>query len=325
MLARTSFKTHSFVYLLISSLAVLNSLQFAAHVHGNLIVMSLSAMLLHFIHRSLSSARGVPLGFLASGFQLNSFTYMFSKEFRVLKLRYIAIFLGAFVLVMLTGPSSAIAMIPRLQFWPIDNVWIGRGNVNIRVFIQANQSTLYPDTLTADSLAPQCLQANASLLSECPAYGMRKWLMPDEELFIVDNIGGDRNINKSIEDGGWVRYLVGDSPTTVSTVSQPGADHMSNVASSLSNFLGRSLTFYSNLLGSLRGDSVGIGGPWTTGSIQSHGRILARYDLSFRSAGKSIGTQKPLVCSPLVKLYSYSRLVPSRFRSVHEGSLTGVY
>lgn len=206
--------------------------------------MSLSAMLLHFVHRALSTKRGVPLGFLSSGFQLNSFIYIFSKEFRVLRFRYIATFLGAFILLLLTGPSSAIVMIPRLQFWPIEKLWIGPGELDIRVFIQANQSTLYPDTLTAANVAPQCLQANASLLSDCPAYGMRKWLMPDEELFIVDNLGGNRDINKSIEDGGWVRYMVGNSPATVETVSQPGANHVSNVATSLSNFLGKSLTFY---------------------------------------------------------------------------------
>src|SRR5205814_515543 len=51
---------------------VLNSLQFAAQIHGSLIVMSLSAMLLHVVHCGLNSRHGVPLGFLSSSFQLNS-------------------------------------------------------------------------------------------------------------------------------------------------------------------------------------------------------------------------------------------------------------
>jgi hypothetical protein len=288
-----------YFYTLTSSPAVLNSLQFAAHIHGNLIIMSLSAMLLHFIHRGLSSRHGVPVGFIASGFQLNSLTYIFSEEFRVLNLRYVGVFLGAFALVMLTGPSSAIAMIPRLQFWPIDNVWIGPGAIDIRVFIQANQTTLYPDTLTAANVSPQCLQANASLLSECPAYGMRRWLMADEELFNIDDHNGAwRNINKSIEDGGWVRYVVGaSSPASVTMQT-------SYVASSLSNFLGKALMSYSNLLEILTPSTLGIGGSGIHGSLQSRGKTLARYDLSFLSDRTQVGTQKPLVSRCLVDLSS---------------------
>jgi hypothetical protein len=85
-----------------------------------MVIMSLSAMLIHLIHRSLSSEHGVLLGFLTSGLQLNSLSYMLSTEFRFLNLRYIAIFLGAFGLVIFSRPSSAITMIPRLQFWTIE-------------------------------------------------------------------------------------------------------------------------------------------------------------------------------------------------------------
>ena len=79
--------------------------------------MSLSAMLLHFIKRGVNSEHGIPLGFLSANFQLTSITYFFRKEFRGLRGYYIAVFLGLFGLAMLSGPSSAITMIPRLQFW----------------------------------------------------------------------------------------------------------------------------------------------------------------------------------------------------------------
>jgi hypothetical protein len=281
-----TFIGHSLTF----STAILNSLQFAAHLHGSLIIMSLSAMLLHFIHRGLSSKHGVPLGFLTSGFQLNSLSYIFCKEFRSIDLRYIGIFFGAFALAMLSGPSSAIIMIPRLQFWTMDNIWIGPGNVNFSVYIQANESSLYPNTLTADNAPPQCLQSNASLLSECPAYGMRRWLMIEEELFNV----GYASFNKTIEDG-WVRYMVGQSPPVfVGTQS-------SYIATTLSNFLGSALMSFSTLLESIDPDVMdSANGPT---SIQSTESVLARYDLSFRSAGNQIASRKPLVCGPLVIFY----------------------
>ncbi len=288
--AETASKTCFIGYLLTFSTAVLNSLQFAAHLHGSLIIMSMSAMLLHFIHRDLSSKRGVPLGFLTSGFQLNSLSYMFCKEFRVLDLRYIGIFVGAFALVMLSGPSSAIVMLPRLQFWTIDNVWIGPGTMDFRVYIQANESTLYPTTLTSDNTPPQCLQSNASLLSECPAYGMRRWLMIDEGLFDV----GYASFNKTIEDG-WVRYMVGQGPPEfIGTES-------SYIATTLSNFLGKALMTFSTILANLGPGDMGGGDSPTT--IQSTESVLARYDLSLRSAGNQIATRKPLVCGLLFIFY----------------------
>jgi hypothetical protein len=118
---------------------------------GSLVIMSLSEILLHFIHRGLKSKQGVSLGFLASGFQLNSLSYIFCKEFIFLELRYIGIFLGALVLAMISSLSSAIIMMPRLQFWTIDKMWISPGKVDFIVYIQANESSLYPNTLAADN------------------------------------------------------------------------------------------------------------------------------------------------------------------------------
>jgi len=85
-----------------------------------------------------------------------------------------------------------------LQFWNIDNVWIGPGNVDFSVYIQANESSLYPSILTSDSLPSECLQANASIYPNCPAYGMRWWLLPNEGL---DGIGPG-SINTSVNEEG---------------------------------------------------------------------------------------------------------------------------
>ncbi|KAE9374316.1 hypothetical protein N431DRAFT_556649 [Stipitochalara longipes BDJ] len=174
-------------------------------------------------------------------------------------------------------------MIPRLQFWKIDNVWIGPGSMDFSVYIQANESGLYPDVLTSDYLPTQCLQANSSILSDCPSYGMRRWLMTDEGLSGIES----NNLNKSIEDGGWVRYMVGTGPPVFRGTQS------SYIASTLSNFLGKALVSFSSLLQSISPSTMG-GGDFTT-TIQTAEDILARYDLSFRSAGKQIATRKPLV------------------------------
>lgn len=134
---------------------VLNALQFAAQVHAGLIIMSLSAIILHFVHRELKKDSGVPLTFLSASFQLYSISYIFRKDFTKLKPKYIIIFLCAFILSALSGPSSAIIMIPRLQFWSIDDLWIAQGNMDFKVYIAANESTLYPKTMVAEDTPSQ--------------------------------------------------------------------------------------------------------------------------------------------------------------------------
>jgi hypothetical protein len=266
--------------------AVLNSLQFAAQLHGSLIVMSLSAMLMHLVHHGLGGKHGVPLGFISSSFQLNSLSYLFRKEFTSLNFRYITIFLCAFVLTMLSGPSSAIAMIPRLQFWSIDNLWLNKGNMDFRVYIQANETSLYPATLTAENAPLQCFDSNSSIISECPSYGMRQWMMDDDLFFVMPEMGSEPSINRTIQES-WIRYMVGQS----SFVNQ--GIHSVYSASTLSNFLGRALFAYDELLSSFTQSVLDVNGPNTIQTEDDN--LLARYDLSLRAAGRAVTTRKPLV------------------------------
>jgi len=154
---------------------ILYSLQFAAQFHASFIVISLSAMLLHYVHHQLVSKRGVPLGFVGSVFQLGTIGYLFQRDVYSLRLRYILLLLPACLLVTLTGPASAITMLPRLRFWNLDNTWLGKGSLNFQMYIQGNEKDLYPETLSASNLPPACFLGNASLESQCPSYGMRHW------------------------------------------------------------------------------------------------------------------------------------------------------
>ncbi len=111
----------------------LNALQFAAKVHESLIVASLSSIFLEIIrHRLLAPGGGLRLGLLAAPFQMGSPMYLVSHEFRasvtrfgklsVQKVLTIAMVLYFFTLTAITGPSTAIAMIPKLAWWPVGMV-----------------------------------------------------------------------------------------------------------------------------------------------------------------------------------------------------------
>ncbi|KAJ0130933.1 hypothetical protein HZ326_25976 [Fusarium oxysporum f. sp. albedinis] len=110
----------------------LAALQFAAKVQESLILISLMDILLHRIRYGLLGRNGIPLGFLSSPFNLGfSLRYLVSWEFwsAMLNPTINRHFHGAtaamvlfFSLLGLTaGPSSAIAMIPRYDWWQLSN------------------------------------------------------------------------------------------------------------------------------------------------------------------------------------------------------------
>jgi hypothetical protein len=60
--------------------STLNALQFAAKAHESLIIFSLSTVIFHRIRLDLIGGRGVPIGLLSSGDQLNALSYIFRWE-----------------------------------------------------------------------------------------------------------------------------------------------------------------------------------------------------------------------------------------------------
>ncbi|KAG5766354.1 hypothetical protein H9Q72_005573 [Fusarium xylarioides] len=112
----------------------LNALQFAAKAHEVAILMSLGDILLHRISYGLSRQDvGVPLGFLSSAFYLSSpLRYLVSRQLWVptfrpgsnAKYQRVTGVLVVLVSILCMGasPLSAIAMIPRLDWWK-DNMF----------------------------------------------------------------------------------------------------------------------------------------------------------------------------------------------------------
>ena len=99
-----------------------NALQFVAKLHEIIIVGSLSSIILHHVRRRLLGLKGIPLGLLSSGYQVGSAEYLCDKSFwssfrdnKTLTL----ILATSIVYSNMVGPSSAVALIPSLNWFSV--------------------------------------------------------------------------------------------------------------------------------------------------------------------------------------------------------------
>lgn len=139
--------------------------------------------MLHHIRNRLIGPRGISLGLLSLGFQLNSVAYFFCAEFwgglrrnRVRKMHQLPLVLAiavAFLLVNLAGPSSAITMIPRLEWWPLHEIWPAN-EIQFHAYIEAPNSTLFPESVTRSLVPDYCFeeQVDTMLHQYCPSAGL---------------------------------------------------------------------------------------------------------------------------------------------------------
>ena len=139
---------------------ILQVLQYAAKAHELTMAASLTAIVIHQIQHDLSSAKGVSLGFLTAGFRLSEPLYVCSKEFlggaaarvhskgmsRFPALTYLLI-LGV-ALTLVVGPSSAIAMIPRLHWWEVSQMDAFGSLYTDRVYFNHTEAELWPRNIT---------------------------------------------------------------------------------------------------------------------------------------------------------------------------------
>ena len=110
--------------------------QFGAKVHEMTAQASLAAIVFSYVRYEMSLGQGLPFGALFSALQLSQASYLWSMEFwgsicsRHLPVRrrveMVLIVTAAIVLAATVGPSSAILLIPRLEYWPAGatNIWL---------------------------------------------------------------------------------------------------------------------------------------------------------------------------------------------------------
>ena len=179
---------------------VLNLLQVAAKIHETLIVASLATISFHHIrYRLLSSSKpdGLRLGFLTAPFQMSSPIYLFSKEFVSTFARIkpsapkdiVTIVLHIFLVALaaVTGPSTAIAILPKLNWWPGPTDVLADGMTNLypletlgagELYLGSSVEDLYLTVIDRPFLADRCSISDTltPLGDKCPFSVFRELL-----------------------------------------------------------------------------------------------------------------------------------------------------
>ncbi|KIW99722.1 uncharacterized protein Z518_11135 [Rhinocladiella mackenziei CBS 650.93] len=188
-----SFRNHYWMDLLDPNVEILpgitqggamNALQLAAKIHELILVASLGNIVMHVAQAHLVGNRGLPLGLVTNSFAIGSGDFVRTKAFwasvwttKAYYWRFWLLSLLATILATLSGPSSAIVIIPSLNWFPVKQPF----NNDVLPFYVFNQSTaLWPHTVTgASTNSPDsginCTAATTSTTAQdsCPAGGFR--------------------------------------------------------------------------------------------------------------------------------------------------------
>ncbi|KIW52060.1 hypothetical protein PV05_07731 [Exophiala xenobiotica] len=186
----------------------LNALQLAAKLVELVLVASLANIVMHVAHAHLVGNHGLPLGLIANAFSIGSGDFLRTKAFwktawtsKAHYWRFWLLSLFATLLATLAGPSSAIAVIPSLNWFPVDRPF----DNDVLPYYVFNESTaLWPDTVTAASVNSadsgiNCTEATFSTLVQevCPAGDFRDLYSWSGNLLFVNSSSGS---NASIPD-----------------------------------------------------------------------------------------------------------------------------
>lgn len=205
--------------------AILQAFQFAAKFHEIFIGMSLSAIVFHRIRYGLSVSGGVPLGLLPAGYQLSSIEYFTEAGFwsGVLAkptLRWLplsALIAWGFALSTVVGPSSAILLIPKLDFWDLPNSFFNTPDHKMNpTYILNTSSALWPQQLGAEDVDPSCVGEFHTTFVGCPSSGFNtvfNWIQGHVDQNLAANI--------SISNNNMARWLT-TTPSSEDTANDNG-------------------------------------------------------------------------------------------------------
>lgn len=142
--------------------AIMNALQFAAKIHEVVVIGSLSSIMTYHIRYRLLGHKGVPLGLLTAGFQLTSVEYLLSGSlWSNIKRnpRLTTVVALTIIYSLAVGPSSAIMMIPTLNWWPATpakNLYF----LEPTLLMSARQEDIYPLRLDESILEEDVCQSD---------------------------------------------------------------------------------------------------------------------------------------------------------------------
>ena len=110
--------------------------QLLAKIHEIAIQASLAAIVFSYIRHELTIGKGIPFGALLAGLQISQISYLWSMEFwgtiRSVhispgrKFTLLILVFTCMVLASLSGPSSAVLLVPRFDYWPAGStdIWV---------------------------------------------------------------------------------------------------------------------------------------------------------------------------------------------------------
>ncbi|KAL8785700.1 MAG: hypothetical protein Q9195_008523 [Heterodermia aff. obscurata] len=164
--------------------SILQALQYAAKAHELMMAASLAAIVVHRIQHDLSCSGGVPFGFLTAGFRLDDPSFVFTKDFlggalapsgeqglrRLFPLTYLLVL--AFVLTSIVGPSSAVAMIPRLSWWDVPKIKAFGPDYTDMLFFNRTEEELWPAEITNSLYADISRCGPAEINQDCAIAAM---------------------------------------------------------------------------------------------------------------------------------------------------------
>jgi hypothetical protein len=237
---------------LLTQSGALNALQFAAKIHELLILASLTTIVMYAMRTHLLGQAGLPFGLIASGFQIFSGEWLRKKSFwaswkarklsgsyfnRYPFIPFLTLFVISSILATLAGPSSAIAIVPTLNWFPLPQPF----NTTVLPFFVFNQSTeLWPATVTAANLngansGNNCTFALNSHTEGCPSGGFRNLYAWSQNLLFLEP---QKGTNVSFQDDR------GETRRVVSCKSCTGPGTGKASAMSLNAFLTGALTTF---------------------------------------------------------------------------------
>ncbi|KAI9884309.1 MAG: hypothetical protein M1823_003895 [Watsoniomyces obsoletus] len=131
--------------------------QFVAKLHELTVNASLAAMIFYYIRQELALGRGVPFGAIFAGLQFRDISFLWSPEFwgTVLsrfvpgrtRVELLAVIIISTLLGVSVGPSSAIALKPRMGDWPAggSSLWLN-----------TTLDQLWPAQVNESHVSPSC-------------------------------------------------------------------------------------------------------------------------------------------------------------------------
>ena len=148
----------------------LSMFQFAAKLHEMVIISSISCMAVQELLRRVTGPKGLPFGLLVSGFQVGQLAALprasLWTAFRNHPVKIIALVLSTIYCASLS-PSSAITIIPRLDWWPARNPF---GPRTPQIVLDGDPTAIFPGKLGVNmTLMASCYTPEYS--EKCPGAG----------------------------------------------------------------------------------------------------------------------------------------------------------